>query len=187
MLKSLGPALQIGVVTNDLQQSVREWVTSTHVAPFAVLPEALVACIDAQGCRTELPVAVALGFHADLMIELIQPLDDRDSFYRERLKRGPHVHHFGFWPHDMERALAECEAHGWHLRARVEVKGRPPTSFFEFPPMPSILIELIEGGSEKLASYQPIRDRARAWQRRSVGQSQSPTFAFQPEGTIAPA
>ena len=59
-------------------------------------------------------VRIAMGFSGQTWFELIQPLDDQPSVYRETIQaRGYGLHHHGIAVSDVEAALADYAARGW--------------------------------------------------------------------------
>ena len=164
MLKSLGTDIQPGYVVRDIRAAMRSWAERLEVGPFAFRPEVVLSEAIYRGRPTVVRIAVGLAYRGDTMIELIQPLDDAASPFTEFLAAGREgLHHFGFWPADLDQAAQDCRGHGLALDYQVRATGTLPTLFFRDPGGVGAMIELIEGGAAKLASYEPIRALARDW------------------------
>ena len=135
-----------------------------EVGPFVYQPEVVLSEAVFRGRPTAVRLAVGLAFRGETMIELLQPLDDAPSPFSEFLAAGDEgLQHFGFWPDDLDAAAQQCRDRGLELDYLVQRTGSRPTLFFRAPPGTGAMIELIEGGAAKRASYGPIRALARAW------------------------
>ena len=72
-------------------------------------------------------IAVAITYSGDLQVELIQPLDDHPSPYRDfRAAHGSGLHHVAHFTDDYDAALAAYRGPG--ARPTTRAGGSPPTS-----------------------------------------------------------
>jgi hypothetical protein len=101
MSKIFGPIAQNGYVVPDLDQAIAHWATSLGVGPWFEMDTSIFKEMVYRGEPTSMSVRIALANSGDLQIELIQPLDDEPSPYRDFLTatggRGG-LQHISSWP-----------------------------------------------------------------------------------------
>jgi hypothetical protein len=108
-----GPIAQLGYVVDDIGAAMERWLGGLDVGPFFHLPAPPLNDLRYRGRPTEARIAVALTYSGDLQVELIQPLDDHPSPYRDFLAaRGSGLHHVARFPDDYDAAVAACVARG---------------------------------------------------------------------------
>ena len=83
MSRWLGPVRQIGYVVPDVEKAMRYWLDVMGVGPFFTLPTYPVYNYESGGRPTEPLLSVGIAYSGPLQIELIQPLGDTPSYYRE--------------------------------------------------------------------------------------------------------
>ncbi|MGH9687167.1 MAG: VOC family protein [Candidatus Acidiferrales bacterium] len=165
--------IQMAYVVKDIQQSMREWIDKLKVGPWFLLPH--FTGVDAlyRGKPTAADVSIAMSFAGHMWIELIQPLDDAPSVYREIIdRRGYGFHHFGVATADFSRDLLRYEASDATLAffARVPSGGR--VAYMDTTATLPGMTELIELG----ASFDSIFSRM---YRASIGwDSSDPVRSF---------
>lgn len=117
-----GTATQIAYVVEDLRASIDHFVRDMGVGPFFVLPHFLQPGQVYRGQPSTADVTIAMGFVGNTWFELIQPLDDNPSVYRETIiARGYGFHHFGIAWRDVEAELPRYLAEGWREAFRAAV------------------------------------------------------------------
>lgn len=130
---------QIGFVVDDLDQSIQHWLQHLGVGPWTLFRD-----IELQGHYRGQPVQVrmhvGLAYRGDLQIELIQPLGDSPSPYRDT--RG--MHHMAWVVSELDSAVAGLCQRG--LQPVFEA-GNATTRvcYLENPAEPGVLFEVIEG------------------------------------------
>ena len=113
---------QTAYIVPDLQAAIRHWVTDLRAGPFFVLPSLLVPGQTYRGEASRADVTLAMGFAGHMMIELIQPLDDNPSVYKETIeRRGYGYHHLGVACADVEAASRDYQTRGYHEAYRAAV------------------------------------------------------------------
>jgi hypothetical protein len=118
--------VQMAYLVPDLEQAIAHWVDVLHAGPFFVTDRFVGADAHYRGRKTDVAIAVAMGFSGHMQIELIQALDDEASIYRETLDRqGPGFHHFGIVSADLERDIEKYGARGYELAVRGKLPGTP--------------------------------------------------------------
>ena len=124
----MGGIAQTAFVVEDLQAAVDHWITNTGAGPFFVLPHFLVPGQTYRGEESKADITIAMGFAGHMLIELIQPLDDNPSVYRETIEhRGYGFHHFGLACVDVDAASRDYQQRGYAEAFRAAVPVTVPT------------------------------------------------------------
>ena len=143
----IGGVAQTAFVVGDLHAAIDRWVTDCRAGPFYVLPHLLSPGQIYRGEESRADVTLAMGFAGHMLIELIQPLDDHPSVYKESIDlRGHGFHHLGIACDDVDAASADYQARGYQeaYRAAVPTGGEvvylddgtgPQTGFLELLPV----------------------------------------------------
>lgn len=96
-----GPITQNGYVVPDIEAAMHHWSTVLGVGPWFQLGVPEFTDMVHRGKPTDARVRIALANSGDLQIELIEPLDENPSPYREFLTatggRGG-LQHVSSWP-----------------------------------------------------------------------------------------
>jgi hypothetical protein len=122
----LGGIAQTAFIVPDLAAAMDHWTRFMGAGPFFAIPSLLVPGQIYRGAASTADITLAMGFTGHMMIELIQPLDNNPSVYKETIeKRGYGFHHVGIAFEDAEAASRDYQARGWHeaYRARVPTGG----------------------------------------------------------------
>ena len=110
---ALGPIAQLGYVVDDIAIAMDHWLRELDVGPFFYLPTPPLNDLRYQGESTEARIAVAITYSGGLQVELIQPLDDHPSPYRDfRSAWGSGLHHVARFTDDYDAAVAAYGARG---------------------------------------------------------------------------
>ena len=78
-----GGIIQISYVVMDIHQSIAYWLQLLNVGPWFLQERWTPQEAEYRGQCSRAEVAAALSFSGHTQIELIQPLDNRPSVYRE--------------------------------------------------------------------------------------------------------
>ena len=98
-----GTTTQIAHVVEDLRASIDHFVGDCGAGPFFGLAHFLQPGQVYRGAPSTADETIAMGFAGNTWFELIQPLDDEPSAYRETIvARGFGFHHFGVAYRDVE-------------------------------------------------------------------------------------
>jgi hypothetical protein len=146
--------MQLCWVVPDLESTIGHWVRTAGAGPFFVFGDLHFddgryrgAPADVQPCRA------TIGQLGDMQIELIQPLDEEPSVYKELLDRsGPGFHHLGVASEDIDADVARYEKDGWTLAFRAGV-GNGEVAYLDGGPARPGMIELIEASPGLDASF----------------------------------
>lgn len=142
-----GAIAQTAFIVPDLPTAIMHWTQHLGAGPFFVLDHLLAPGQVYRGQESRADVTLAMGFTGHMMIELIQPLDNHPSVYRETIeRRGFGFHHFGLAFADCEATARDYQARGFAeaYRAAVPTGGEviylddgtgPDTGFIELLPV----------------------------------------------------
>jgi hypothetical protein len=110
---ALGPIAQLGYVVDDIEAAMEHWVQDLDVGPFFYLPSPPLNDLVYRGEPTTARIGVAITYSGDLQVELIQPLDDQPSPYRDfQLASGNGLHHVAHFTNEYDAAIAAYRAKG---------------------------------------------------------------------------
>lgn len=166
MDRIFGEITQLGFVVRDLDAALDHWTGHAGVGPFyhadSVAPEAFTH----RGQASAPTFAAALGNSGAMQVELIQPLDDEPSLWREFLDEGREgLQHIAYWTEDFDRVFAEAQAAGYRLGHRgVLNAGR--FAYFESDVPGGYAVELSEQSPAKHAVFSAVREAAAGWDGR---------------------
>ena len=122
----MGGIAQTAFIVPNLHEAIGRWVTDMRAGPFFVLPNFLVPGQTYRGEESRADITIGMGFAGHMLIELIQPLDEAPSVYRETLeRRGYGFHHLGMACLDVDAVSADYQARGYAqvFRAAVPTGG----------------------------------------------------------------
>ncbi|MFM7028970.1 MAG: VOC family protein [Chakrabartia sp.] len=114
--QEVGRVMQTAYVVKDIRAAIDWWVESAKTGPWFLLDHFLGDGQIYRGVKSEADVAIAMGFAGSMCIELIQPLDDKPSVYKELIDaRGYGFHHLGIAVADVDAEVARYQAKGYEL------------------------------------------------------------------------
>lgn len=94
MLQPDESIIELCHVVNDMDAAIRYWTTVTGAGPFFVGEMELTENQFYRGKPCEQSIQVAFGFSGGLIVELVKPIRDIPSVFREVLDTtGPGYHH----------------------------------------------------------------------------------------------
>jgi len=118
----MGGIAQTAFIVPDLPAAIDRWVKDTHAGPFFVLPNFLVPGQTYRGEESRADITIAMGFAGHMLIELIQPLDNEPSVYKETIElRGYGFHHLGIACADVDADSRDYQSRGYHEAFRAAV------------------------------------------------------------------
>lgn len=128
----VGGICQTAFVVADVHASIDHFIRDLGAGPFFLLDHFLTDGQVYRGEPSRADVAIAMGFAGHMQIELIQPLDDHPSVYRETIARtGYGFHHFGYAVDDVDAALPGYLARGYRLTFRAPVPTGGAVAYLE--------------------------------------------------------
>lgn len=154
---------QLGFVVPDLDAALAHWVEELNVGPFFRTPSVDISDFVHRGQAGPAPIAAALGNSGPMQIELIQPLDDAPSQWREFLDSGRvGLQHVGYWTDRFDDDLAAARAAGYAEAHRGVISGGRFVYFDTTDPN-GCAIELSEQSPAKHEVFSAIRAAAQDW------------------------
>jgi hypothetical protein len=118
----MGGIMQTAFVVDDIRAAIDHFIRDCGAGPFFLLDHFWAADQVYRGEPSRADVAIAMGFAGNMQIELIQPLDDHPSVYRETAQtRGYGFHHFGIACTDVEAELPGYLARGYEVAFSADV------------------------------------------------------------------
>ncbi len=118
----MGGIAQTAFIVPNLHEAIGRWVTDMRAGPFFVLPNFLVPGQTYRGEESRADITIAMGFAGHMLIELIQPLDDEPSVYKETIDlRGHGFHHVGIACRDVDGDSLAYQSRGYHEAFRAAV------------------------------------------------------------------
>ncbi len=160
---------QIAWVVPDIEAAIAHWTTSLGVGPFFVIPKVEHAQATYRGRPVDLAMRVAWAFSGPTNIELIQPLDDGPSMYRDFLQARPEggQQHVGVWVDDMAAMVAQAEARGQAIVQAMEAASGARVAYLDTQgPLPGTVVELIERHPAITSAFEAMRAAADSWDGR---------------------
>jgi hypothetical protein len=141
-----GGVVQMAYVVPDVRAAIAGWVADLGVGPWFLLDSFTGVDAVYRGQPSQADVAIAMAFAGHMQIELIQPLDDHPSVYRETVQqRGWGFHHVGLATDDLAASVAEREAAGATVAFRAGVPTGGTVVYLDGCPGLPGFVELIEG------------------------------------------
>lgn len=114
--QKVGQVVQTAYVVPDMRAAIDWWIKDANVGPWFLLESFTGPEQRYRGNPTQADVAIAMSFSGHMMIELVQPRDERTSVYRETIeKRGYGFHHIGVAVEDSEAAREPYHKRGYHV------------------------------------------------------------------------
>lgn len=114
--QNVGQIVQTAYVVKDIRGAIDWWVRDGKVGPWFLLDSFTGSEQRYRGEPTTADVSIAMAFAGHMMIELIQPRDQKRSVYKEIIdQRGYGFHHLGIAVSDVETERAAYEKRGYHV------------------------------------------------------------------------
>lgn len=118
----LGSIVQTAFVVRDLDAAIAHQIANCGAGPFYKLDHFLQPGQIYRGAESRADICLAMGFAGHMLIELIQPLDDHPSVYKETKDlRGFGFHHLGIACADVDATSADYQSRGYHEAYRAAV------------------------------------------------------------------
>ena len=155
---------QNAFIVNDLEVGIDRWVKAMGVGPFIVLDNIDLPNIVYRGEPGELKLRAALAASGNMQVEMIQPLHDHPSVYRDYYPTGQEgFHHIGVLTDDLAASVANYESRG---HATVCSGGDPAgteIAYMDTWDAAHCLTELIRPADSYLEMNKMLQDAAAKW------------------------
>ena len=168
MAHHFGRIMQMGYVVADLDAAARHWSQVLGVGPFFVADAIPYETVHFRGRPIALSTRVAIAYHGDMQIELIQQVSGDPSTFTEFVqRRGGGLHHVCALTDDLGGDVA-----AWAARGVPVLQGGRTAVGIGFAYLDTgggfdgALLELVEGRRGLLRYFETIRKAADEWDGR---------------------
>lgn len=169
----VGTVIQTAYVVADVRQAIQWWIDRAGIGPWFLLDHFLQPDQRYRGAPATADVAIAMSFAGGMNIELIQPLDDNPSVYRETVRqRGFGFHHIGVAVEDVDAAIAAQARQGYQLAFRANVPTGGAVAYLDDGVNDPGFLELIPATAGMDATF------TRFWQAAGDWDGSDPIRAF---------
>ena len=135
---------QTAFVVEDLDVAVEQFSSRLEVGPWRTFRDVAPEGALYRGEPARARLHVAFGFAGLMAYELVQPVDDAPSVYRDVINdRGYGFHHFGYGTREFDKAVAAMHAEGYQTVGSLELPDLRLAIFDTRDLMPG-MTELIE-------------------------------------------
>lgn len=153
-------------VCDDAEATAMQWVKTMGVGPFFIGeygPDSL-SNTRYRGKPAEVRMLVAIAQAGPVQIELIQPLGDGPSCYRDTVAPGQtRFHHVCVWTHDLDADMRHYEAAGCTIAADGQVKGGPRFCYVDSQAQLDCMVEILEHDTGVEEIFKMIADTSANW------------------------
>jgi hypothetical protein len=112
--QNVGQIVQIAYVVQDIHAAMHNWIRDCRVGPWFLIERFVGPGHRYRGKPATAVVSLAMSFAGHLNVELIQPVDDHPSVFKEVVEqRGFGFHHVGIAVEDVDVERAAYEARGY--------------------------------------------------------------------------
>lgn len=165
-IRYLGERWQAAYVVRDLGEALRYWTEVLKVGPFIQMDSSRgTRKILYRGQETMADYAVAFAYWGDVQIELVNPINDEPSVFKEFLDSGREgLQHVCYWPDEMDTACAQLEASGFTERTSViHADGTRDIVYYDPPAHLGTMVEIVRMNEDRRAYFGRIESLARSW------------------------
>ncbi|MGW6007404.1 zinc-binding dehydrogenase [Streptomyces sp. NPDC055210] len=158
-----GSIAQIGYVVRDIEASMRDFA-ACGIGPWFHLKGVRPADFTYRGRPSDMAMDVALANSGDIQLELITPVNDAPSMYRDFLDAGHEgVQHVAYWSEGYQDLYDRALAAGFTVGQEGRIGDDGRFAYLETGHHPGTVIEISDlGGSKKLV-FDLIRTAAAHW------------------------
>lgn len=115
MLQPKGSIIELCQVTRDLDRAIDHWVNVVGAGPFFVFEIPPLPGHTYRGEPSKLTTKIGFGFSGGLLIELLEPVGDVPSIYKEMLdSKGEGFHHI-FLREDFDTGAQRLKSFGYEI------------------------------------------------------------------------
>ncbi len=157
-----GEVKQLGYIVDDVEKGMDAWTKQVGLGPW-ICYQNVKLWGTYKGSPTTVYMHVALTYQANMQIELIQPLNDAPSPYKEFTDRGRcGLHHFAYLCEDMQGAVELAQVNELEVTFDI-TNGFNRYVYLTSPLMPDVFIELIEASKDFVAQFEQGVTLAKNW------------------------
>lgn len=165
IFQKLGPIRQVAYVVHDIRAAMEHWIRVQGVGPFFFFEEAPVMDFRYHGEPCDGKLSVAFTNSGSMQIELIQPLDQHPSAFREFLESGGEgQQHIACWTEALDLWVERAAAAGLPI-VHTGYTGAPDGRFayIDTGGPRGTMLEISEVRGRKAAFFQEVAQAAAVW------------------------
>lgn len=165
MSRIFGQVRQNGYVVRDIEKAMDHWVNVMGVGPWYYIKKVNTDYYRHRGQDSSMEMSVALANSGDLQIELIQPLNDAPSMYKEFLDAGHEgLQHMSYWSTDYSALYEKALSLGYVLGQEGQIGGEQGKfAYFDTQSHPGTVIEISDISGSKGQFFEHIRRASADW------------------------
>lgn len=140
-----GGIIQTAFTVPDLASAMHDWTELYGIGPWFVIDSFRGDDPIYRGQPCEAEVRIGFAFSGSMMIELIQPKDDKPSVYKEAIDRtGYGFHHFGIGSPHFDASMKEYQDGGYAQAFSARAPTGDRLCYFDMQGKAPGFIEVIE-------------------------------------------
>jgi hypothetical protein len=164
MSRVFGPVTQNGYIVRDLDAAVHYWTMTLGIGPFYVVPRLTFESYTYRGIDCMPEIRIALANSGGLQIELIQPLNDEHSYYKDFLeKNGSGLQHISVWSRSHDQDLERFRQLGLTAIVQCVISGGVRASFYGDESKTGAVVEVLDLTPPMNDIFTMIRAAAVGW------------------------
>lgn len=161
----LGQVNQIAFLTRDINTSMAHFVGCLGIGPWFLIERTSFVQCRYRGVDSPVELTVALASCRGLEFELMQPINDVPSMWRDAMAADfvrEQFHHFCHWPDDYDATLAQALSLGYAVEQDgATIRGR--FAYLQHPLTPNNMLEITESSPERRAMQDLVASAAANW------------------------
>ncbi len=155
---------QFAWVVNSLERSIEKWVQIHNIGPFYVIKRMPLRSVIYRGVPSSLEFGVAVAQHGPNQIELIQPLTNSPSAYREKFAVGQEgFHHVAIPTTDINKCLNGYRQQGFEVVNECIAESGARFGYVDTSLAFGYMLEVVELAESFKALSQMISDGSSNW------------------------
>ncbi|MFD4352608.1 zinc-binding dehydrogenase [Nocardia sp. NPDC058518] len=159
-----GSIAQIGYVVRDIEASMRQFA-ACGIGPWFYLKGVTPTNFTYRGEPADMAMDVAVANSGDIQIELITPVNDAPSMYRDFLDAGHEgVQHVAYWSENFQELYDRALAAGFTVGQEGQIGGADGRfAYLQTEHHPGTVIEISDLGGSKKFIFDLIKLAAANW------------------------
>jgi len=156
---SLPELFHVGWVVRDRDAAEARMVRDLGAGPFRPAGPAAEFNALVHGVPTPFSLKISFGVLGNVIVELLEPLDDRSPHAEFLAERGEGLHHFAYLVTDFDRQIAAARAADPPMEFLIDGSGPGNPirwAYLEPDAAPGTVIELLERSEAAEAAFGPV-------------------------------
>lgn len=159
-----GSVVQVAYVVPDLDAAIQDWITKLGVGPWFMFRNVGGTEVRYRGGPNKSAAVVAMAFSGTMIFELIQPLDDEPSMFKEVIDaRGYGLHHVAIATENIQADIDRLLSEGHEIVMQANLPQGGSVAFLDGGPNLFGLIELIGMNENTDAMFSSFYEAAKNW------------------------